>query len=396
MALVSMAFAVAYLIFSRFHIDRHFYFALVIIFMDVLAVLLHRKRQYLGGIYLLFFSHSLIFIIPIFLGFGRISDLMAFPVIMCWAAMIVKRRSHLLAYMFILATTCGTSVYMLRFRYASHPIDKSLVGDSIVSLAILVIVYLSIRSFYKGLYNHKRLNDEKKETLTIKNARLKEHIDTNLQLESFAQSASSALKKPVAEVTDIANDFYEKSAHKLTDNELEYLNFIRGQAKQMDQLTSDLLELTTLSDDQSNKRSINPHQLVERLVSEQYDHMRDRIIIRSLPDQISANPMQIHTLLKNIIDNAIKYAHPDRPARVEISTTSSRDYHTISVMDNGRGISDEHKQNAFLIFKRLQSGGEGTGIGLATCKRIVEKHGGTVTLKDNPDGGLIFQFSLPT
>ena len=105
---------------------------------------------------------------------------------------------------------------------------------------------------------------------------------------------------------------------------------------------------------------------------------------------------ELRLLLQNLIGNAIKYRHPGRPPHVEVSASASAAGWRISIADNGIGIPAKHRERVFLIFQRLHGRGEfeGTGIGLAHCRKVVDLHGGRLWIEDGINGGSRFVFTL--
>jgi signal transduction histidine kinase len=110
---------------------------------------------------------------------------------------------------------------------------------------------------------------------------------------------------------------------------------------------------------------------------------------------VSGDPTLLRQLLQNLIGNAVKYRHPDRPVRVEVDARRDGDQWLVSVADNGRGIPAAYRRRVFEMFTRLdRTAGAGHGIGLSTCQRIVERHGGQIWA-DGRDGGTVISFTLP-
>lgn len=376
-------------------IDIHSIMTGFVMLMNLVAFILDRYGRSMLGLHFFYAAHTIAMVLPGFLGIGRIVDVIMVPSIMFWALMSLSDRRILLTYMAVLTVLGAAAIWQLRALAGRGVLKMIYVEDMALAVGILLGLYMAARGFFRRIGEYKELKENNEVIMRAKNAELQQHINTNLQLESFAHMASDALSHPLDDVMYHAAEFKRKAGDKLSESQTEYLNFVSQQARQMNELTTGLLALSKLSTEDTDKRSINTRGLVDRLMQGQFVDRSHAIKIGRLPAQISANPMQIHTLLKNLIDNAFKYAHPDRDARVELTSTSDRAYHTFYIKDNGKGISDEQKENAFLIFKRLQHDGHGTGIGLATCRRIVEKHGGSISIKDNPTGGSIFIFTLP-
>jgi signal transduction histidine kinase len=112
---------------------------------------------------------------------------------------------------------------------------------------------------------------------------------------------------------------------------------------------------------------------------------------------IRADASQVHELLQNLIGNGLKYHHKETPPKIELRAEQEDDVIRVEVEDNGIGIDQRYHQEIFTMFKRLHSANdyEGTGIGLAICKKIVERHGGYIGIWSTPGEGSTFWFTLP-
>lgn len=369
--------------------------ALIIVIINGTTLLLDRSGNTAAGLHLLFTAHLIAFTIAPFVGLAGMCDIMIFPVLYVWALLSFDNHKIALFYILLNSICCIITILKLRSIADLDSLWINSTQDMLISIGIMFSLYFITKGYFKRLNEEQSTLIEKEKTIKKQNEELKEYIDTNLQLENFAHLASHELKTPVRGISNYAGLLKKSAGDRLQTNETEYLDFITNQSQRMYQLTNDLLELSKLSSGHTKKKAFSPSQMLHELVSSQYAQYSNAISIGGLPSEIFANEEEIRSLFVNIIDNSIKYAHPDRPLEISIESTAYDDFYRFEIMDNGIGISDEYKDRAFLIFKRLQSDGEGTGIGLAICKTIVEKHNGHSKLMDNPEGGLIYQFSLP-
>jgi len=135
---------------------------------------------------------------------------------------------------------------------------------------------------------------------------------------------------------------------------------------------------------------------VTSILEVRIEQVKGRVEIGSLPE-IDADAFQLRQLLQNLVANALKFHKPEVPPVVRIEGREEGDWCEISVKDNGIGFDEKYLDRIFTIFQRLhgRSAYEGTGVGLAICRRIVERHGGTITAKSAPDHGAEFLIRLP-
>jgi light-regulated signal transduction histidine kinase (bacteriophytochrome) len=136
-------------------------------------------------------------------------------------------------------------------------------------------------------------------------------------------------------------------------------------------------------------------RIVESTLAAAIDESGATVTADPLP-AVKGDAVQLGQVLQNLVANAIKFRGSEAP-RVHLSAEREAGEWVISVRDNGIGISPEHAQRIFVIFQRLHSRGDyaGTGIGLAICKKIVERHGGRIRVEPAPEGGSDFRFTLP-
>ncbi len=227
--------------------------------------------------------------------------------------------------------------------------------------------------------------------------RAKELARSNSELQQFAYVASHDLQEPLRMVASFTQLLAKRYSEKLDDDAREFINYAVDGATRMQTLISDLLNysrvgtqgkpLVPTDSDLLFKRVLNTLQLT-------IEENSATVLYDPLP-MVMADPQQLGQLFQNLLTNAIKF-HGVEPPLVRISNERNGNEWKISVRDNGIGISQEHFDRIFVIFQRLHTRTEypGTGIGLAICKKIVERHGGRIWIEPSPGGGCTFFFTI--
>jgi len=170
------------------------------------------------------------------------------------------------------------------------------------------------------------------------------------------------------------------------------------EAKQMQVLISDMLSYARVGTSRKPFEMIDADAVLKRSLSNLRIHLEQNgaeVTHDPLP-KVMADPLQLCQVLQNLISNAIKF-HGDEKPHIHISAEQRGKEWVFSVSDNGIGIPAEYSESIFEIFQRLHNKKEypGTGIGLATCKKIVERHGGRIWVKSDPGRGSTFYFTIP-
>ena len=223
-------------------------------------------------------------------------------------------------------------------------------------------------------------------------------VRSNQSLQQFAFSASHDLRSPLLTIGGIIGLIRADLAAKLSPMHEDLFRRVGRAVNHMNQLTADLL---TYAQVESAEASLAPVSLTEvaaaalDLVREQLNASGGEITIDPLP-VVRGNATQLTQLFVNMFDNSIKY-RSSLPPRVTVCAEPGNQFWTIVVTDNGVGVAPEHRSGIFEIFKRLHRQAEvaGTGIGLATSRRIAERHGGTISVDAAPGGGTAFSITLP-
>lgn len=233
---------------------------------------------------------------------------------------------------------------------------------------------------------------------------------SNMDLLQFASVASHDLKEPLRKIQTFGNILYSKVEKKLEENEKNYLDKIVNASHRMQVLIEDVLTLSKLSNTDIPYITTDLKTIIQHIVDDLEISIREKgtqIQIGNLP-KIEAVPGQMHQLFQNLISNALKFNNKEVPvvkieAR-EVTTQESAEYGidandfvVICVEDNGIGFEEKYKDKIFGIFQRLHSNNQyqGTGIGLAICKKIVDNHQGFIKAESELDKGSRFLITLP-
>ena len=238
-----------------------------------------------------------------------------------------------------------------------------------------------------------RLN-EANQTLSL---RAKELSASNKELEQFAYVASHDLQEPLRMVSSFLQLLEKKYKDLLDDTGRQYIHFAVDGAERMKRLILDLLAYSRTGTSKELSAAIDMNEIARDVASTFTFAMKEsggEIIVKELP-VITAVKSQMQQLLQNLVSNGIKYRGQD-PPRIVISSEENEAYWIFRVTDNGLGIDSRFFEKIFIIFQRLHNKTEysGTGIGLAICKKIVERHGGTIHVESEPGKGSTFVFSI--
>lgn len=220
----------------------------------------------------------------------------------------------------------------------------------------------------------------------------------NEDLRQFSFAASHDLKEPLRHITIYAELLASEYKSQLDETGRRYLTFCTSAAQQMYDLVTDLQAYIDV--ERKSESSLPPIPLSEVLESVRANlgallaETSTQLNIADLPAVAVFKPHLLQ-LFQNLIDNAIKYRHPDRPPVINIQAHSNEQEWIFEIEDNGIGIDRQHYQKIFEVFRRLHSDRPGTGIGLAICQRIVERYGGRIGVHSELGVGSKFFFAFP-
>ena len=221
---------------------------------------------------------------------------------------------------------------------------------------------------------------------------------SNQELEQFAHIASHDLQEPLRMVSSYTQLLERRYKDKLDSDANEFIGYAVDGAKRMQTQINDLLAYSRVTTQGNSFEPTNCSDIFENAVANLAAGIEESgaVVTRDSLPTLPADASQLVSVFQNLIGNSIKY-HGDQPPRMHVSAVESGDEWLFSFEDNGIGIESEFSERIFQIFQRLHSKAKyaGTGIGLAICKKVIERHGGHIWVESEPQKGSTFYFTLP-
>jgi light-regulated signal transduction histidine kinase (bacteriophytochrome) len=256
--------------------------------------------------------------------------------------------------------------------------------------------------------SNKSLRDEITERKHIEKV-LKDYTEklemTNKELKDFAFIASHDMREPLRKISQFGDLISSKFAPLLDEKGQDYFQRMIDAANRMQELLDDLLQYSRVSQYDILFKTVDLNKIIDQ-VSADYDlAIQDKKATLQVDEllDIKADPTQIYQLFQNLIDNALKFGN-EKPVEINIhgelipaNDENAEVEYAIFVEDNGPGFDKKHNEEIFAPFKRLYGRGKytGTGMGLALCRKIVERHNGKITVESEPGEGTTFKIVLP-
>lgn len=286
--------------------------------------------------------------------------------------------------------------------------DSKLAIDIIQELAtfymqVELMAFKSLFFIQKKTENALRTSEDKlKELSSSLEIRVRQRTfeleRSNQELERFSYITSHDLQEPLRKIKNFTELLAQRYENQLDEKGQKYIGYIVDGASRMQQLITDILTYSRLGRSDYSFASIPVTHIIEQACANLQIKIQEnhaQITYDELPTVV-ANATLLSQLFQNLLDNALKFHGPE-PPHIHISAQREAHAWLFSVQDNGIGFEQQFADRIFIMFQRLHSRDEypGTGIGLAICKKVMDFHGGKISVRAAPDHGSVFSFSIP-
>lgn len=388
-------------------------------------VLMQLGKEWLAGF--IFITFLWLIMTPVHFLFGGIHNtgIMIQVVIVVIAGLLLGKRATLfftgLAILVITAVVFAEIMGYLPDPLAVPTPILLWLNFVVALLAIAALLYVAISGLYDALeqtrHNEQMLAKQNKELAQIQKT-LQQNINkleqtqslmqeyaeelerSNRELQDFAYVASHDLQAPLRKVQAFGDRLVANYSDVLDEKGLDYVMRMQVASSRMRTLIEDLLLFSRVTTQASPFVMVDLNNVLANVVLDldtKIEEVNGRVSIEPLPT-VEADSTQMRQLFQNLISNALKFHRDAEPPEIIIATENMMDNMvTISVADNGVGFEAQYAERIFKVFERLYGRDEyeGTGIGLAICRRIVERHDGRITVESEPGQGTTFFITLP-
>jgi signal transduction histidine kinase len=321
----------------------------------------------------------------------------------------------IIAGLVVAALAVGTVLWVVLRRWVLAPVDQLASASRAVSSGDLshvvrvdgpgefVQLASDVETMRVGLVTQLAALEESRREIAGAHDRLSEQAEelrrSNRDLEQFAYVASHDLQEPLRKVASFTQLLQKRYGGQLDERADQYIDFAVDGAKRMQRLIQDLLGFSRVGRVGGEVVDVDMARALDRAVdqlSERVEETGAVVTHDELPVVRGEEPLLVQ-LLQNLVGNALKFRHPDRVPHVHVSATRVEDSWELECRDNGIGIDPQYADRVFVIFQRLHAKDlyEGTGIGLALCKKIVEFHGGRIWIPETAGDGTSIRWTLP-
>lgn len=273
----------------------------------------------------------------------------------------------------------------------------------------VILLFFGLSTWILFFQNKQKKRYNKK--LEIKVSERTKHLETsnqklsiaNQELEQFAYITSHDLKEPLRNISSFSSLIERRIRQEKYDNLGEYLGFISQNTRQMHALIEDILAFSKIENVEAQSKTTSLAKIIENTKNDLHLLIKEKqgkIVFQdpNLTNE-SANillPFQVSMIFKNLIENGLKYNQSPTPT-IKIAHKITNNYHVFTFQDNGIGIDKDYHNKVFEMFKRLHHRGEynGSGVGLAICKKVVQNIKGQLEILESSDAGTVFELKIP-
>ena len=344
---------------------------------------------------------------------GLFSDNLLWMVIVPLIALLFANRTSGLSW--LLAISLFAGYLFLTGNYSPQIFHEQIAkaGEAyyLVSYTgIFVITVFIVMFFATGQSMIIKALDDKQKELVVQKAELAQQAESlrvaqkkleaiNFELEQFAYAASHDLKEPLRMIKMYTQFIQKRLIGRLDDSTTEYMGFVTDGVSRMEKLLTDLLEYSRLGKGNRKVADTNLNEVLLIVINNMTASMKEteaEVLCNELP-VIKETSTEMVQLFQNLISNSIKFRQNDVEPVIEIKHVLEDGEHRFHFSDNGIGIPKEASEKVFKIFERIhgRSEYEGTGIGLATCKKIIDNLGGEIWVEPGEVKGTTFHFTIP-
>ena len=280
------------------------------------------------------------------------------------------------------------------FRYIQKPWEQE---DLILTVKQAIDKFNTMRALEEKTRQIMKMNEELEEKVQERTMQLSEALR---ELEAFSFTVSHDLKSPLRSIDYCAKYILEDYGNELNPEIIKMLTDIRSTCDGMFSLINKLLLYSMTAKALPEISPVDTDLLFRQTYAELTNSIKDRNIefkIKGSLPTVMADPILLKQVVNNILSNSIKFTRPKEKAVITVDCEESKDRYRFSVRDNGVGFDMKYASKLFGIFQRLHSQNEyeGSGIGLATVKKIIEKHGGEISINSIENEGTVVSFTLP-
>lgn len=281
------------------------------------------------------------------------------------------------------------TVQWLTYKLIPWYLDEGTVGGMIMYTADVT---------HMVMYQEQLEND-----VALRTQELKEQSKmltlTNQELESFSYSVSHDLRAPLRALNGFSKALYDSYSDQLDEQGHRWLEFIRSNATKMDKLVVNLLDYSKAARKELNTNEVDMYSIVKQVVEEEAQHYRQHTLNIKIEKlhKVRGDSVLLFQIWQNLVGNAMKYAAKNESIGITVASDKKEKETCYSITDNGIGFDQEDVEKIFNVFERLHTDEEypGTGIGLATVRRMVQKHGGRIDAKSRKGHGATFYITFP-